>query len=172
MTLCAKLSQPPDAAPLTMLCPDPRALALRFAALLSTAMIALWGPVCGAQGAPGVVIEPSLYVEHTGPDAARRLEPGQRFVTGDKVVTLLRWRRPMVGGGFIVTNALPARLAYVDSAEPGTEVSVDGGRNWGRLGALRMGNRLAGPQDVTHLRWHVLAQSARTGNLLYSGVVR
>ena len=133
---------------------------------------ALSGPSFAAQGSPAVAIDSRLYVEHTGPDDTRRLEPGLRFVTGDRVVTLLRWRRPTSGGGFTVTNALPPRLAFLDSAEPGTEVSVDGGHSWGQLGVLRKGARLAGPEDVTHLRWRIRDDSAHSGSLLYSGVVR
>ena len=47
-------------------------------------------------------------------------------------------------------------------------------KRWGKLDDLRIGNRIATPEDVTHVRWHVPAnQAARgAGEITYSAIVR
>jgi hypothetical protein len=66
---------------------------------------------------------------------------------------------------------MPRTLQFQGSADGSEEVSVDGGRHWGRLGDLRVGSRLATPEDVTHVRWHI-ATPAPTGQIAYSAIVR
>ena len=104
----------------------------------------------------------------------RTLEPANRLNRGDRVVTLVTWYRLGGNGGFTVTNVLPQSLAYQRSAEGTEEVSVDGGKSWGRLGELHVGARLATPEDVTHVRWHVSPLQAQggTGRIAYAGLVR
>jgi hypothetical protein len=123
-----------------------------------------------------VVLDKALFVERTRPAASgpiHMLEPAGRLNPGDRVVTLLTWYRLGGSGGFTVTNALPPSVAY----EPGRreeEVSVDGGRNWGRLGALHVGQRIATAQDVTHVRWRISPAQAMAGSgrIAYAGLVR
>ena len=69
---------------------------------------------------------------------------------------------------------MPQSLAYQRSAEGGEEVSVDGGKSWGRLRDLHMGSRMATPEDVTHVRWYVSPVQAQsgTGRIAYAGLVR
>ncbi|MGE3691329.1 MAG: hypothetical protein AB7F98_08115 [Novosphingobium sp.] len=121
-----------------------------------------------------VSLDSAVYVEHVKPGDVRRLEPASRLGRGDRVVTVLTWRRGNGIGGFTVTNPLPRAIAYQASASDDTEVSADGGRTWGRLGMLRYGTRLATPEDVTHVRWRIPADSAArgTGQIAYSGIVR
>lgn len=123
-----------------------------------------------------IVLDKALFVERTrfaATGAVHTLEPAQGLNRGDRVVTLLTWYRLGGSGGFTVTNALPPSVAY----EPGQredEVSVDGGRSWGRLGALRMGQRIATAQDVTHVRWRVSPAQAMAGSgrIAYAALVR
>lgn len=132
----------------------------------------------GAGATPGmarVAVDSAIYVERRE-DLRRVLEPADRLHPGDRVVTVVTWKRAAPGahgasGGFTVTNPLPRALAYQGSGADAEEVSIDGGRNWGRLDALRIGQRRATPEDVTHVRWRV-ASPAPEGRIAYSAIVR
>ncbi len=127
-----------------------------------------------AQATPAVALDSAVFVERTESGNARSLEPASRVARGDRVVTIVTWYRMGGDGGFTVTNPLPRSVAYQASARDDEEVSVDGGRSWGRLGTLRLGSRLASPEDVTHVRWRVSATRAAQGKgqIAYSGIVR
>jgi hypothetical protein len=122
-----------------------------------------------------IALDSAVFVERIQGNNIRSLEPASRLTRGDRVVTIVNWRRMSGnGGGFTVVNPLPRAIAYQASARDSEEVSVDGGRNWGRLGSLRNGTRLATPEDVTHVRWRVPASDAAygRGRIAYSGIVR
>lgn len=123
-----------------------------------------------AQDQSPVALGTAVYVEKTD-DSARILQPASKLSRGDRVVTVVSWRRAGPAGRFTVINPLPRGLYYQGSANDDEEVSVDGGRSWGRLGYLRVGDRLATPEDVTHVRWRV-ASPASTGRIAYSAIVR
>ncbi len=127
-----------------------------------------------ASAAPVVAMDSAVYVEHTQRGNVRRLEPADRLNRGDRIVTILSWFRKAGDGGFTIINPLPRAIAYQASADENEDVSVDGGRTWGKLGDLHVGTRLATPEDVTHIRWRIPATSAtkRRGNIAYSGIVR
>ena len=125
-----------------------------------------------AHAAPAVATQSAVYVERLQPDARRRLEPASRLCRGDRIITVVNWSRATGTGPFVITNPLPSSVAYQSSAWDDQDVSVDGGRTWGRLGALRVGNRFATPEDVTHMRWRISGQERRRGQIAYSGIVR
>ena len=127
-----------------------------------------------ASGQPHVATESAVYVERSETGNSRSLEPADRLSRGDRVVTIVTWYRMGGYGDFTITNPLPRSIAYQGSARDNQEVSVDGGRSWGRLGELLIGSRVATPEDVTHMRWRVPASSATRGRgqLVYSGIVR
>lgn len=141
-----------------------------FAAPCLAVLVASWG--APAMGAPAISTDSFVYVERVQPDATRRLEPADRLNRGDRVITVVNWRRAAGEGPFVITNPLPSALAYQASAWDDQDVSVDGGRNWGRLGALRVGQRFATPEDVTHIRWRISAPARSRGHIAYSGIVR
>lgn len=126
----------------------------------------------GAQ--PAVTTDSAVFVERTQSGSLRRLEPASRLTRGDRVVTVLSWQRLGGDGSFTITNPLPRAIAYQGSARDDQDVSVDGGRTWGKLGQLRIAGRVATPEDVTHMRWRIAAGSAGrgTGRIAYSGIVR
>lgn len=127
-----------------------------------------------ALGAPAVVTDSSIFVERRDDNSTRRLEPAGTLGKGDRVVTILRWEREKRSGGFTITNPLPRALSYQASSLSDETVSVDGGKSWGRLGDLRIGDRLASPEDVTHVRWRIPERIAARGRgqIAYSGIVR
>jgi hypothetical protein len=136
------------------------------------------GPVMPALGVlapvlaePAVSTQSAVFVERLQPDATRRLEPASRLNRGDRIITVVNWRR---AGAlpFVITNPVPAAVAYQASAWDAQQVSVDGGRTWGRLDALHVGGRSATPEDVTHIRWRISAHQRSRGQIAYSGIVR
>jgi hypothetical protein len=137
-------------------------------------LAALAAPVVASAGTPTIVTSSAVYVERREAGTTRQLEAADRFDKGERVVTILRWQRRAGSGGFTITNPLPRAIAYQTSSRRDEQVSVDGGRNWGRLGQLMIGNRLASPEDVTHVRWRISPQIAARGRgqIAYSGIVR
>lgn len=123
---------------------------------------------------PLVSLDSAVFVERQQAGNARSLEPADRLNRGDRIVTIVTWQRLGGDGSFTVTNPLPHAVAYQDSAREDQDVSVDGGRTWGKLGTLRVGARMATPEDVTHVRWRVTATKAARGHgqIAYSGIVR
>jgi hypothetical protein len=127
-----------------------------------------------ASGQPNVATDSAVFIERTEPGNLRSLEPVSRLNRGDRVVTVLTWYRMGGNGDFTITNPVPRAIAYQASARDDQEVSADGGRSWGRLGELRIGGRLATPEDVTHIRWRIPQGHAAKGRgqIVYSGIVR
>ncbi len=133
-----------------------------------------------AQSASG--ISRAVYVERTAttPDGerVRTIEPAESLRSGDKVVLMVEWRGRRSGDPVTVSSAVPRALSFQRSSSDALEVSVDGGRSWGRLGTMRTadgdGMRLASPEDVTHLRWRFDDGSAapRAARVTYSAIVR
>ncbi len=127
-----------------------------------------------ALAAPAVSLDSAVFVERSEGTAIRSLEPIRALKAGDRVVYVVSWSRKDGDGGFTVTNPLPRSVAYQGSANGDEQVSVDGGKSWGRIGALRVGDRLATPEDVTHVRWQIAATraAAGSGRIAYSAIVR
>ena len=108
------------------------------------------------------------------------LQAPSTVVPGDKLIFRTGYRN---GGAapavrFVVTNPVPAAVAWTGEGSAGVAVSVDGGRSFGPLAALRVRGaggqpRAATPADVTHLRWTVATIApGGTGQLSYRGIVR
>ena len=102
-------------------------------------------------------------------------------VPGDKLLFSTAYNNAGVAPAvnFVVTNALPSGVALApDAAAANHEVSVDGGKSWGKLAALKVadgqgGMRAALSSDATHVRWTlpVIAPGA-SGTLKYHAIVR
>jgi len=138
------------------------------------AAIATFASAAPTHATPNVAMDSAVFVERLLPGNVRQLEPAQNLRRGDRIITIVRWHRLGGDGGFVITNPMPRAIAYRESARADERVSVDGGRTWGRLGSLRIGDRIASPEDVTHVRWRITPDSALMGrgNIAYSGVVR
>ena len=147
-------------------------------------LLALIAPAA-ASAAEDVTLSSKVLVERvkTGPDgktATVREEPGV-VTPGDRLVFVIGYRN---GGakpatGFTLTNPVPAAVAYTGTEDPAAAVSVDGGKTWGALAALRVAqadgtSRPATAADVTHVRWsfsQAIAPGA-SGDLSFRGIVR
>lgn len=149
-------------------------IATTLAALFAGAQLAAATPVSVAN---------TVYVEREvaigNGSSARVLEPARTLRRGDRLVYVVSWRAPQARGEHLtITNPLPRTIAFERSADGDEDVSVDGGRSWGKLDALRVRDgsvrRYATPQDVTHIRWKVPPQLALAGSgrLTWSGIVR
>ena len=154
-----------------------RTLALAFSLIAATPAM--------AQSGNAVALNSDVMVERTTTDAAGRtqvtLEAPRVVVPGDQLVFILRYQnngaRP--ASDFVVTNPLPAAVAYTGAQDAMAVVSVDGGRTWGRLAALTLRNpdgtsRPARADEVTHVRW-TFAQpipAGQAGRLMFRGIVR
>ncbi|HEX4847325.1 MAG TPA: hypothetical protein VFV30_04225 [Novosphingobium sp.] len=135
--------------------------------------LALAVPVV-AVAAPLVALDSAVYVERVVAGKGRMLQPAGTLKRGDRVVYVVSWYRMGGQGGFTVTNPLPKRVYFQGSADGREEVSIDGGKTWGKLDSLRVGSRFATPEDVTHVRWRVPASEAARGQgqITYSAIVR
>ena len=135
--------------------------------------LALAAPVI-ATAAPLVALDSDVFIERFVPNKGRLLQPASALKRGDRVVYIVSWTRMGGAGSFTVTNPLPRQVSFQGSADGREEVSVDGGRTWGKLESLRAGSRLATAEDVTHVRWKVPASEAArgTGQITYSAIVR
>jgi uncharacterized repeat protein (TIGR01451 family) len=131
-----------------------------------------------------VTLSSMVFIEKAIADDAGRshivLEAPKMVTPGDRLVFILNYRNAgqLPAGDFIVTNPLPAAVAFQGGAES-AQVSIDGGRSWGTLPVLKVHEadgrwRSARPEDVTHLRW-VLKQAipaGAQGKLSFRGIVR
>ncbi|WP_379547075.1 hypothetical protein ACFCW2_13315 [Qipengyuania sp. DSG2-2] len=143
--------------------------------LLATTLAALTASAVAAQS--GIAIERSVYLEQSQTVDGRQvraLQPATSLRKGDRVVLMLHWRAPGRGDDFVVSSQVPRDLAFRRSGGQDAKVSIDGGRTWGTLDRLRVGNRRATPEDVTHLRWHVSDAEAALGrgSVSFAAVVR
>lgn len=125
-----------------------------------------------------------MFVERVSTDAngrARRvLVSADRPQPGDQLIFVVNWRnagsQPIRGKA--VTDVVP-RGALLSLPDPLMQVSVDGGRRWGKLEELWLptplgGMRRATPGDVTHLRWTMSNRISpgERGRLSYRATVR
>jgi len=91
-------------------------------------------------------------------------------VPGDTLVFTTSYRNEGASAvnDFVIVNPVPTDLVLTDDAASSTEVSVDGGKNWGRLADLKIvkddgEERPATIEDITHMRW-VFASVAPSAN--------
>ncbi len=137
-----------------------------------------------AHAANNVSLTSEMFVERQvpQPNGGTRavLEKPKSVPPGAKLVFVLSYRNAGTAPAtnFVVTNPMPAGVAF-ESADPGSLVSVDGGKAFGPLAAARVAVtggtlRPARPEDVTTVRW-VLRQPipvGGAGKLSFRGVVK
>ena len=138
-----------------------------------------------ALAADNVALSSNIYVERqvtaaNGKVSMVREEP--KLVTpGDKLVFILSYKNAGAApaDSFVVTNPIPAAVSFVASDSPGADYSVDGGKSWAALPALKVKSadgrlRAATAADVNAIRW-VFAKAIPAGgggSLIFKAVVR
>ena len=137
--------------------------------ILLVASILFLGTAAAATGS-ALSIQRSVFVETLQGEGVA-LEPASTLSRGDRVVLVMQWQDHKRAQPFTLASRIPETLSYQRSGDDAVEVSVDGGRRWGRLSDLRRGQRAAQPEEVTNLRWHVGARDT-SGMRSFSAVVR
>ena len=108
------------------------------------------------------------------------LLPPDVVVPGDRLVFSTSYMNNGVEPveNFVVYNPIPSAVRLADDADPDLTVSVDGGKNWGRLAELVVVNedgtsRPAQTADVTHIRWTLaVVEPGQGGRLEYPAIIR
>lgn len=139
-----------------------------------------------------VKLESEIMVEKTetlanGTTKTTLVSPkNTQVVPGDKLIVTLKYTNSGAApaSDFVATNPLPAPVQFTSVAEDWADVSVDGGKTFGKLTTLTVMavpaeggaavSRAATPEDVTTIRWAFatpIAPGAK-GTLTYRGVVR
>ena len=139
-----------------------------------------------------VVLMSDALIERTeigadGKDKSTLKKPAEVVITpGDRLVFTLKYTNQgaLPATAFRATNPMPGPVQFVSASEDWAEVSVDGGKNWGKLADLKVQAksadgltdiiRAAGAEDVTHVRWVFpnAIPPGGEGTLSYRGVVK
>jgi hypothetical protein len=151
--------------------------------ILGAAMALSLSTVAMAQA--GMTLNGETFVARTVTDAAgnkkNELQPATKVLPGDALVLMQKWKnetgKPVTG--FVINSPVPKATVFSGSPQPAPEVSVDGGKTFGALAALKVKNadgslRAAVPQDVTNVRW-TMAQAipaGASGSVAYFAVVK
>ncbi len=175
-----------------------RKLDMAYAVALATAAclgsLAAYAAPAHAQAAePGRVILTSdavierIEVDASGKEQILLKKPSEVAVTpGDRVVFTLSYKNQgtLPATGFRATNPMPGPVQFISVVEEWAEMSVDGGKSWGKLANLTVKakaadgttdvTRAAAVQDVTHVRWVFPSAipPGGEGTLSYRGVVK
>ena len=137
-----------------------------------------------------VKIDSKIMVERTetsesGETITALVDPASvKVIPGDKLLFVNTYRNTgqTAVTGFVVNNPVHAAVALIEVSEDWALVSVDGGRNFGKLSELSVTEtaepeqttRPAIASDVTHVRWVLAAPIAPggSGDLRFRGIVK
>ena len=175
-----------------------RKMDLYYAAALAGAAcigsLAAYAAPANAQTADAarVVLVSDAFIERSeiGADGKEKFslkKPAEVIITpGDRVVFTLKYKNQgtLPANAFRATNPMPEPVQFVSAYEEWAEVSVDGGKKWGKLSDLSVAAksadgltdviRAAAVEDVTHVRWVFpnAIPPGGEGTLSYRGVVK
>jgi uncharacterized repeat protein (TIGR01451 family) len=157
-----------------------RQAATRALAVASLAMIGV-----SAHAATPLQLSSDVFVEKqvVRADGSRKvvLEKPNLVLPGDKLVFVVKYRNTgtATASNFVVTNPLPAAVAFNGTSDGLEIVSIDGGKNWGDLALLRVKQsdgtvRPAQHSDVTHIKWNLNQRltAGAEGKLIFRGIVK
>lgn len=151
--------------------------------VLAAGMLATAAPALAAQAAPTLVIvneqQQDKVVEEHGLKRHVLVTPA-KVVPGDHMVYSLTYKssytQPLTK--VVLSDPIPTGTVLDDDGTGNYEVSVDGGKNWGKLAQLTLDDgkgarRPAQASDATHVRWVIetIAPGA-SGHVSFRAVVR
>lgn len=135
--------------------------------------------------AQDVAVTSEIFVEKTATDAngkvVKTLEVPAVVTPGDPLVFKLRYANTGATAveNFKIVNPLPPEVSYAGTDHSDPLFSVDGGKNWGALAALRVkaadgAQRPATPADVTHVQFALARPipAGGKGEVTFRGVVK
>jgi uncharacterized repeat protein (TIGR01451 family) len=156
----------------------------KFTRKMLTALVVLAASPALALAAPDAVsldstIKLDKAVTENGQTRHELVAP-EKVLPGDHLVFRTSYRntsdKPV--DHFVFTNPVPSPVALESAGAENLDVSIDGGKTWGKLAQLTVARPGAAPRaaqaaDVTHVRWTipVIAPGA-TGTLEYHAIVR
>lgn len=168
------------------------AVALAGAACIGS--LAAYAAPANAQtaNAARVVLVSDALIERTeigadGKEKSTLKKPADVIITpGDRVIFTLKYKNQgaLPANAFRATNPMPGPVQFISAVEEWAEVSVDGGKVWGKLADLTVQAksadglidvvRAAAVEDVTHVRWVFpnAIPPGGEGTLSYRGVVK
>lgn len=132
-----------------------------------------------------VALKSTVYVARAVTDAQgnkkNQLFAPDRVLPGEALVVILEYRNngAKPATNFVINNPIPGAVSYTGVEQPWAVVSVDGGKTYGMLAALKVAKgdgtfRAALPGEVTHVRWK-FAQPippATGGRVMFYGTVK
>jgi len=148
------------------------------------AILALAAPAAAFAAPDSVQLTSKVLVEHVrkGADGKPQkvLEEATKVVPGEAIVFQFSYRNAgsKPATGFVITDPLPANVAFVGGESAGAVYSVDHGKSWGPLSSLRVpapggGTRAATSADVNGIRWSFPAIApGGSGTVGFRGVVK
>jgi uncharacterized repeat protein (TIGR01451 family) len=111
-----------------------------------------------------------------------KLAPIGVVTPGDKIVFVLGYKNtgPKPASNIVITNPVPAEVAYTGPREGGEPVvSVDSGKTFAALSTLSVKNadgtvRAARTSDVTHVQWQItrVIVPGETGQVSFKGQLK
>jgi len=149
----------------------------------ATALLATIAAPVSAQATQPIELKGDVQLDKVVVENGREkhvmVEP-KVVVPGDKLVFATAYRNTgaTAVSNFVVTNPIPAGVALAQGDAPMADVSVDGGKTWGKLANLTVTGkdgvkRAAQSSDVTHIRWTLaIVAPGASGTLTYRAVVR
>jgi len=156
----------------------------KFILTVATSLVATFAaPMAQAQAAQPIELKGDVKVDkivvENGQEKHVMIEP-KIVVPGDKLVFATAYHNTgsVAVNNFVVTNPIPAGVMLAPDGAASADVSVDGGKTWGKLASLTVTGsdgvtRAAQSSDVTHVRWTlaVVAPGA-SGTVSYRAIVR
>ena len=156
----------------------------KFSRKIITALVVATATPVLALAAPATVsLDSTIKLDKVTTEngqARHELVAPQKVVPGNHLLFMTSYRntgdKPV--DNFVVTNPVPSAVALESAGADNFQVSVDGGKTWGKLAQLSVSPvggsvRAAQAGDVTHVRWVIpMIAPGASGTLQYHAVVR